>query len=83
MTARTYVVSAAEHPEVDDWVTDSAYAAGWGLDREAGRGLPPYHGVWAAPDGSGVWHLFSDYSAGHHLRFGWRQTEPEALGVAS
>lgn len=28
---RTYAVSAAEHPTIDNWVTDSAYAAGWGL----------------------------------------------------
>jgi hypothetical protein len=70
--ARTYVVSAATHPDVDAWVTESAYAAGWGLDVERGTGLPPYLGVWRAING-GVYHLYSDYPASIHERFGWTQ----------
>jgi hypothetical protein len=72
--ARTYVVSAAAHPTVDDWVTDSAYAAGWGLDHETGRDLPPYLGVWRAPADGGAWHLYSDYPIELHQRFGWTPT---------
>lgn len=77
LTGRTYVVSAATHPELDFWVTDSAYAAGWGLDHARGTALPPYLGVWSAPNGSGLWHLWSDYPAETHLRFGWTATTGE------
>ena len=81
--ARTYAVSAAEHATLDDWVTDSAYAAGWGSDIERGVDLPPYHGVWTAPNGSGRWHLWSDYPAEQHARFGWVRAEPVSMEAAS
>ncbi len=70
MIARTYVIPAWVHQSRDDWVDQGADAAGGGLDDE----LPAYLGVWLDPDPEAAlpWHLFSDYPAAHHERFGWR-----------
>lgn len=61
---RTYVVPAWIHQDRDDWVDLGAEGAG-----PAGVPLPPYIGVWIK-DGR-PWHMFSDYPAEVHERFGW------------
>ncbi len=77
MIARTWLVLAqdGQHertPEIDE----RAASADGGLSVYVGRiGLPPYLGVWLAPNG-GTYHLYSDYPAEHHERFGWtRETD--------
>jgi hypothetical protein len=38
-------------------------------------GLPPYLGVWTDPEHGNDWHLFSDYPADQHERFGWERVK--------
>lgn len=68
MIARTYIVPAWVHATRDEWVNQGADAAGGGLDDF----LPAYLGVWTDPEAGRRWHLFSDYPAEIHVRFGWR-----------
>lgn len=66
---RTYLVPAwvSGHQDRDDWVDLGAEGVNGGPD------LPRYLGVWRdGQEGSRRdWHLFSDYSEAHHVRFGW------------
>jgi hypothetical protein len=66
---RTYVVPAwvSGHQDRDDWVDLGVEGANGGPD------IPPYLGVWIdGQEGSRrAWHLFSDYSEDHLVRFGW------------
>ncbi len=64
---RTYVVPAWVHRDRDDWVDLGAESVG-----PSGVPLPPYLGVWVKDDRP--WHMFSDYPAEVHERFGWRQS---------
>lgn len=45
-------------------------------------GLPAYLGVWLAPNGA-HYHLYSDYPAAQHERFGWVPVDaPTGAGYA-
>jgi hypothetical protein len=68
--ARTWIVSAVTHSERTEEVDHLARSAEEGLSYLTGEEMPPYLGVWADPNGN-RWHLFSDYPADHHERFGW------------
>lgn len=71
MTGRTWLVLADSASTSRTAETDElAHAAGWGICYETGETLPPYLGVWLAPNG-GHYHVYSDYPAEHHERFGW------------
>lgn len=74
MVARTWLVLALDGQDERTTETDeSAHAAGWGIAYETGEGLPEYLGVWLAPNG-GHYHVYSDYPASHHERFGFVQS---------
>lgn len=72
--ARTWIVLAESSKDERSTETDeSAHAAGWGIARETGETLPEYLGIWLAPNG-GYYHIYSDYPASHHERFGWKKS---------
>jgi hypothetical protein len=77
VTARTWIVSATDKPVRTDEVDHLARSAEGGLSYRTGEELPPYLGVWADPQNGHPWHLYSDYPATHHERFGWAQRENE------
>jgi len=75
MTPRTWLVLASTGQDERTAMTDAEAALGDGgisvyVDKV---GLPPYLGVWLAPNG-GHYHLYSDYPAEHHERFGFTRT---------
>lgn len=72
MTERTWCVLAETGQDVRTGETDEAAAsADGGISVYALKiDLPKYLGVWLAPNG-GHYHLYSDYPASHHERFGW------------
>lgn len=62
----TDVVGTSRTEEVDHL----ARSAEGGLSYLTGEALPVYLGVWLAPNG-GTYHLYSDYPASQHERFGY------------
>jgi hypothetical protein len=72
MMARTWLVLALDGQHERTAETDEAAASSdGGLSVYVEKiGLPEYLGVWLAPNG-GHYHLYSDYPAEHHERFGW------------
>lgn len=71
MIGRTWLVLAGAGQDERTAETDElAHMAGDGIAYETGEALPPYLGVWLAPNG-GHYHVYSDYPAEQHERFGW------------
>lgn len=70
--ARTWAVLANDGQDERSAMTDAdAAACDGGISVYVQKiGLPDYLGVWLAPNG-GHYHLYSDYPAEHHERFGW------------
>lgn len=71
---RTWLVLAETSQDQRTTETDeSASCADGGISVYVQRiGLPEYLGVWLAPNG-GHYHIYSDYPAETHERFGFRR----------
>ena len=74
MIARTWLVLAQSGQDERTEETDErAASVDGGLSVYVDKiGLPSYLGVWLAPNG-GHYHLYSDYPAEQHERFGWER----------
>jgi hypothetical protein len=72
MISRTWLVLASDGQDERSALTDAeAATCDGGLSVYVDKiGLPAYLGVWLAPDGV-YYHLYSDYPATQHERFGW------------
>jgi hypothetical protein len=70
--ARTWLILASSGQDERTEQTDERAAeADGGLSVYVDHiGLPEYLGVWLAPNG-GYYHVYSDYPAEHHARFGF------------
>ena len=71
MRGRTWLVLADSASTSRTEETDHlARSVESGLSYITGEALPEYLGVWLAPNG-GHYHMYTDYSAQTHERFGW------------